>query len=430
MPTADRFVRYKVVDRSGQAARSRSPFECRLFREEGRPTSKYFPTAAQAHRYGARMLAKPSVDTRGTPFTEVAEAWLGLQRGMDLKPATLKQYERHLRNWVMPKHGEWGFRDHRITSITGGDIQRLLVRMQQEGRSGSTRKQVFGLIGMICDHALSEGLIDLNPQDQVPRTRRPSSKRSRTPRPLARAQVHAIHDQIASQRHELHVDYALMVLVGFYQGMRFSEIAAIRRNHVDLSYGSLFVAEPAKHGDQRTTPLLGPLPQRLADYLDRAQLDTGDLLFPAIGGRQLPAAKVQRAKELRVDGALLREIAADLDVSLATAREYSRAKVDPKPRETDPVDRNYYRNRIWNPAVEALGMPDRQFRDLRNSCIRALLTGDIDGRRWPPDIVQQFIGHADSRMTMDVYHQVYDRDVHRFANTRTKGIQPPHLGPQ
>ena len=91
----------------------------------------------------------------------------------------LKQYDRHLRNWVMPEHGEWGFRDHRITSITGGDIQRLLVRMQQEGRSGSTRKQVFGLIGVICDHALSEGLIDLNPQDQVPRTRRPSSKRSR-----------------------------------------------------------------------------------------------------------------------------------------------------------------------------------------------------------------------------------------------------------
>ena len=430
MPLADRFVRYNVVDRSAQVRRANKPWECRLYREEGRTTSKYFASEREAHTYGARMLAKPSVDTRGTPFVEVAEAWLDLQRGMDLKPATLKQYERHLRNWVMPEHGEYGFRDYRISSITGGDIQRLLVRMQQEGRSGSTRKQVFGLIGMICDHALSEGLIDLNPQDQVPRTRRPSSKRSRAPKPLDREQVHAIHDQIAIQRHELHVDYALMVLVVFYQGMRFSEIAAIRRDHVDLHDGSLFVAEPAKHGEQRTTPLLGPLPQRLAAYLERLHLGAGDLLFPALGGRQLPATKVQRAKALRADGALLREIAADLDVSLATAREYSRAKVEPRPRETDPVDRNYYRNRIWNPAVEALGIPERQFRDLRNSCIRALLTGDIDGRRWPPDIVQQFIGHADSRMTMDVYHQVYDRDVHRFANNRTQRDQPPHLGPQ
>ena len=65
--------------------------------------------------------------------------------------------------------------------------------------------------------------------------------------------------------------------------------------------------------------------------------------------------------------------------------------------------------------MTAVGLPSRQFRDLRNSCIRALLTGDIDGRRWPPDFVQQFIGHSDSRMTMDVYHQIYDTDVQRFA---------------
>ena len=32
----------------------------------------------------------------------------------------------------------------------------------------------------------------------------------------------------------MHVDYALMVLVAFYQGMRFSEIASVRRRDLNL----------------------------------------------------------------------------------------------------------------------------------------------------------------------------------------------------
>ena len=60
----------------------------------------------------------------------------------------------------------------------------------------------------------------------------------------------------------------------------------------------LSLAEPAKHGEQRTTPLLRPLPQRLAAYLDRLHLNTGDLLFPALGSRQLPAAMCETAADL------------------------------------------------------------------------------------------------------------------------------------
>ena len=184
-------VRYKVVDRSNDPRPAQSPFECRLYRDAGRPSSKYFKTRNEAHADGTRMLAKPTARTdRGRPFAEVAEEWLSLQRGMDLKPNTISQYERHLRNWVMPEHGDWGFRDYRITSITGGDIMRLLAQMQQQGRSGSTRKQVFRLIGMICDYALSEGLIEINPQDQVPRNRRPSGARGRAPKPLDREDAH------------------------------------------------------------------------------------------------------------------------------------------------------------------------------------------------------------------------------------------------
>ena len=98
---------------------------------------------------------------------------------------------------------------------------------------------------------------------------------------MDRAQIHAIHDQVARQRHELHVDYTLMVLVGFFQGMRFSEIAAIRRDHVHLHDGGFFVAEPAKHGEQRTTPLLGPLPQRLAPPASR-HLQGGTATQPSL----------------------------------------------------------------------------------------------------------------------------------------------------
>lgn len=416
MPRGSRIVRYSVHDRSGDPRRQKSPFECRLHPEEGRPRSKYFATARQAHAYGAKMLAEGSrEDLPGRPFLEVAEEWLAIQRGMDLKPTTLAQYERHLRNWVAPSHGRWGFADFRISSISGGDIQRLLAEMHQQGRSGSTRKQVFGLIGMICEHALAEGLIEVNPRDQVPRSRRPSNRRSRAPRPLERDEVHAIHGRIAADRHELHVDYALMVLIGFYQGLRFSEIAAVRARHVDPAAPTLHVAQPAKDGRARTVPLLGPLPDLLAAYLGRLDLAPDDLLFPALRGRALPEAKVQRAQQLRAGGALLREIAAELGVSLATARTWCLHRPDPRPRHTQPVRRDFYRTNVWDPAVAALGMPDRQFRDLRSSCIRALLTGAIDGRRWPPDLVQQLVGHSDSRMTMDVYHQTLDSDVQRFA---------------
>ncbi|MGI9016786.1 MAG: tyrosine-type recombinase/integrase [Euzebya sp.] len=371
---------------------------------------------AEAHAYGAKMVADPSADnTRGKPFVEVARDWLAIQRGMDLKVTTINQYESQLKNWIMPTHGRWGFCDYRITSVTGGDIQRLLGEMQKQGLSGSTRKQVFGLVGMIGDYALAEGLIRANPQDQVPRNRRPSNKRARSPQPLSSEEAHAIHDRIAEQRYDVHVDYALMVLIAFYQGMRFSEIAGIRRRDLNLKSKTLHVANPAKNGDARTMPMLGPMPGTLRNYVSELGLKPADLLFPALGGRSLPWLKVRRAKEMRAAGAVLREIAEELDVSIAMARTYSLATPDDRPRGTDPVTRGYYRKNLWDPAVEALGLPERQFRDLRNSCIRALLTGGIDGRRWPPDLVQQFIGHSDSRMTMDVYHQIYDTDVQRFA---------------
>lgn len=423
MAARGKYVRYVVVDRSGTPRRARSPFECRLYRAGGGTRYKYFATEKEAHAHGAKMVADPSADpSRGKPFVDVAEEWLAIQRGMDLRPATISQYESQLKNWVAPTHGRWGFHDHRVTSITGGDILRLLGEMQEQGRSGSTRKQVFGLIGMICDYALSEGLIASNPHDQVPKSRRPSNKRSRAPKPLSREEAHAIHDRIAEVRDDFHVDYALMVLVGFYQGMRFSEIATTRRADVDLRRRTLHVANPAKGGDRRTMPLLGPLPDRFGDYLKTLRLGPTDLLFPGVGGRTMPASKVRRAQRLRTDGALLRDIAEDLQVSVAMARAYCLHDPDGHPRSTLPVDRNYYRKNVWGPTVAALGIPNRQFRDLRNSCIRALLTGDIDGRRWPPDLVQQFIGHADSRMTMDVYHQVYDTDVQRFA--RDSGRSP------
>jgi integrase len=415
MPVDGTFTRYAVVDRSGDPRRARSPFECRLHRTEGRPSSKFFKTEREAHAYGAKMLARPTAGTRGRPFADVADEWLALQRTMDLKATTIAQYERHLRTWVVPAHGRWGLRDHRVTSVSGGDILRLLGEMQAQGRSGSTRKQVFGLIGMICDYALSEGLIHTNPQEQVPRSRRPSNKRSRAPQPLTREEAHAIHDWIAEQRQELHVDYAMIVLLGFYLGVRFSEIASIRRRDLALPARTLHVANPAKHGDERTIPLLGPTADAVRAYVERLELPPEALLFPSLGGRTLPAAKVRRAKEMRAQGAVLRQIAEELGVSIAIARTYAMAQVADRPRGTTPVDRGFYRLNIWDPAVDAVGMPSRQFRDLRNSCIRALLTGDIDGRRWPPDLVQQFIGHSDSRMTMDVYHQIYDTDVHRFA---------------
>lgn len=416
MPAASKFTRYAVVDRSNSARRAKSPFECRLYPAIGQPKYKYFPTENEAHTYGARMVAGRSAsDGRSVPFIQVANDWLAIQQAMDLKPTTIDQYDSQLRNWVMPDHGRWGFYDYRITSISGGDIMRLLGEMQRQGRSGSTRKQVFGLIGMICDYALSEGLIDANPHDQVPKSRRPSNKRTRAPQPLSLEEALGIHDWIAEQRQELHVDYALMVFLGFYQGMRFSEIASIRRSEINLNSKTLHVAHPAKHGDERTAPLLGPMAEAVRSYVQHLGLRSDDLLFPALGGRTLPAAKVVHAKQMRERGAVFREIAEELGVSTPMARTYCVSQPQGDQRGTEPVTRGYYRKNLWDPAVQALGIPSRQFRDLRNSCIRALLTGTIDGRRWPPDLVQQFIGHSDSRMTMDVYHQIYDSDVRRFA---------------
>ena len=218
------------------------------------------------------MLARPTSAGRARPFAEVAGEWLALQRTMDLKATTIGQYESHLRNWVIPEHIGWGFRDHLVTSVSGGDIMRLLGEMQSQGRSGSTRKQVFGLIGMICGYALSEGLIATNPHDQVPRSRRPSNKRSRAPQPMTREQTHAIADWVAEQRQELHVDYALIVLLGFYLGMRFSEIATIRRRDLVLPARTLHVANPAKHGDERTIPLLGPTADAVRTYVEELEL--------------------------------------------------------------------------------------------------------------------------------------------------------------
>jgi integrase len=246
-----------------------------------------FPTRAGADAWLTKQRAALDAGTWRDPgsgaetFAAYAATWLA-ERG--LKPRTEHDYRRILDRLLLPEFGEMA-----LKTITPAKVRSWYNRL--DPRTPVMRAHAYGLLRAICKTAAADDLIVANPC-RIRGAGQAQTARRAVPATLAELEVIA-----AAMPDRLR----LMVLLAAWCGLRFGELAELRRTDIDLAHGVLYVRRgvvraggqviagtpksPAGVRDVTIPPhLMDAVRDHMAEHVAR---DRDALLFPALSGAHL-----------------------------------------------------------------------------------------------------------------------------------------------
>jgi integrase len=351
-------------------------WQVRYVDPSGKERAKNFPRKSDAEKFLVTIetdkLRGDWVDPRLAKIT--LEEWTGRWWGATshLKVYTRDGYRSLLRVHVFPR-----FAQASLGSIQPVDIREWISDLDRSGLSASRIRQAYFLLGQILRSAAESGYLAKSPcvGVKLPRMQVPEM------RFLTVDQVEVLATTISSP-------YGALINTLAYGGLRWGEVAALRRGRCELLRSRLHVVEslsetsegllfgPTKTYQRRTVVIPGFLRDLLAEHLvTEVEPEDDALVFSSPGA--------------------------------------------------EPLRRGNFSRRLWRPALEAAGLVLRPH-DLRHTCAALLVA---EGAH--PKAVQVHLGHSSIQVTMDRYGHLFPSDAedladrldatHRQALTDTKG---------
>lgn len=232
---------------------------------------------------------------------------------VNLRESSRARDESYYRTHVLPTFGTT-----RIDAIDHAMVAAWVARMDSTDLAPATVVKAAQTLSKTLTAAVNAGLIRANPATRVDL---PHIEREEM-RFLTPGEVVQLADAIDPR-------YRAFVVVGAYCGLRFGELAGLRRELVDLTAGRIRVAEIAT--EVRGKLLTGPPKTRA-------------------GTRTVPMPRVA------VDA-----LTAHLD---ATDDPY----VFPAP-QGGPLRGGLFRSRVWHPATRSAGLEGVRIHDLRHTAV-------------------------------------------------------------
>jgi integrase len=343
-----------VIDR-----RDNGRYRARYEGPDRRWHSRTFDRRADAERWLTDQLAKVNVgrwidpDAGRLPFASYAAAWIDAKTR--IKEKTLEGYRSLLRSRILPTFGP-----ARLSEISKPMVGEWVQAMVAEGLSSSRIRQAYRCLAAILEHAVDDGLIGRNPARRVelPRLDRPEH------RFLTAEQVARLAAAMPNQH------YRTMVHVLAYGGLRWGEMAALRRTRVDVPRRRLRVVEalsevsgrllfgPTKTYQTRTVHLPTSVTELLGRHLETIDDDTQALVFASPRGSPLRYPNTRR--------------------------------------------------RVWDPARLLAGddLAEVTPHDLRHTCASLMRAAGADIKE-----IQQQLGHRDATVTLNTYTHLFEGDL-------------------
>lgn len=319
----------------------------------GRSRAKTFGRKVDAEKY---LVGVESDKLRG----RYADPRLGKTRLADwisdwqstrtnLSPVTRMRDEASIRNHVLAHLG-----DAAIGDLQPVHVSRWVATLTDQGLAPATVRKAYQLLSAALASAVDNGLIPLTPCRNVklPTLDTPEM------RFLDPDEIRLLAETIDDR-------YRALVLTASYTGLRFGELAALRRERLDALRRTIRVEEslaevrgefvfkgPKSEASRRTLSIPGFLVDELARHLAAFPNETG-LIFTA--------------------------------------------------QQDGPMRRTNFRTRIWQPSVrESVGEPCT-FHDLRHTHAALLIA---QGEH--PKVIQSRLGHASIKTTLDTYGHLFD----------------------
>jgi integrase len=234
---------------------------------------------AQQAALGAGTWRDP--DAGAVTFAAYAARWLA-ERG--LKPRTEHDYRRILARLLLPEFGQM-----ELKAITPAAVRSWYARL--DPAAPVMRAHAYGLLRAMLRTAVADDLIPASPC----RIRGAGQARTaRRIRPATLAELEVIADKMPDR-------LQLMVLLAAWCGLRFGELAELRRADVDLVHGVLRVRRgvvraggqwiagtPKSEAGQRDVAIPPHLLPAVEEHLSaHAGPEPGVLLFTAVSGSYL-----------------------------------------------------------------------------------------------------------------------------------------------
>jgi integrase len=244
-------------------------------------------------RKEAEILAGDWLDPDGgkVAFQDFARAWV--QERQNLRPATTDLYGYLLRQHILPTFG------HRpLATIREPNVRTWRHGLLESGVSTVTAAKAYRLLRAILNTAADDGLIRRNP------CRITGAGQEKSPeRPvLTVEQVYQLAEAIGAR-------YQAFVLLATFASLRWGELAALTRRHIDLdactvqvarsltetNRGQLLLGPPKSAAGRRTVQVPPLIIPRLRDHLAcYAQSGDDGLVFTGPNGAQLRRSNFRR----------------------------------------------------------------------------------------------------------------------------------------
>jgi integrase len=287
---------------------------------------------------------------------DVVERWLALH-SPTLKVKTAATYAGLVRSRILPQLGST-----RLAGLRSSDVQGWINAMVAEGLSVSRIRQAHVVLAEALDWAVRDGLLALNPARPVELPRL-----ERRERPWLEPST---IDELAAA---CPPPNDLAVLLMGYQGLRFGELAGLRRRNIDLLHrrlsvtdtlvelGGRLIPDTPKSHQARVMPLVDHLVEPLREHLDRVPAEAEAYLFQ--GDR----------------GGLLRY--------------------------------THWMRTVWRPACAEIGIVGVSPHALRHSTGKMLANAGV-----PTVVIKLIMGHASASFTMDAYGHASEADLTAAAD--------------
>ena len=289
--------------------------------------------------FDTRRTPSPSAKHRRNPL-------LGLEGY-----AALLSESRH------PQHSVIARRKDGLVSV-----REWVAGLEAKGLSPSRIRQARQVLFSSLELAVEAGYIPSNPAAGVKIPR----ERPREMRFLMAVEVEQLASVVPAQ-------YSTLVFVLAYGGLRWGEVAALRRHRIDALAGRLQVAES------------------LSDV-------GGELHFGT--------TKNHRGRVVTVPPFLKAKLNEHLTTWIGSEPE---ALVFQSPEGT-PLRNTNFRRRVWQPALKVAGLVGLRIHDLRHTAVALLIAQGAH-----PKAIQAHLGHSSIQVTLDHYGHLFPADIDRLA---------------
>ena len=305
---------------------------------------------------GSWLAAAQTDRTRGTfvdhragevRFEDWAQEWAATI--VNLRESTTKRDLDYLKRYLLPAFGTL-----QLSAIDHMRVRRWVAQLSQRGLAPATVVKAAQIMAKIMRMAVDAGRLAANPCDRVPL---PKIERA-TMRFLDAAEVAALADAIGGA-------YRALVLASAYGGFRIGELVGLRAARVDLTKGTVDIAQtitevsgrliegpPKTRAGRRVVPLPRFVVEELGAHLGSTPAGSNDLVFTAPEGGPL---------------------------RLAT-----------------------WRSRFWAPAVARAGLEHLRPHDLRHTAVALWIAAGAD-----PKLIAERAGHTSVAVVLDRYGHLY-----------------------